>query len=307
MTVVIPTYNRATFIGQAIQSVIDQEGVRTEIVVVDDGSTDNTGEIVAPFGDRVRYMRQANKREGAARNAGVKVASGEVIAFLDSDDSYLPGKLKRDLDAFGIRPNAGMVYSPAIYVDDHGTILRTEPTNPPLTREVDALVRGNFVPMSSTAVSAIVLREVGGFSELPEMSGSYDWQLWVRIAARRPLMFVPVAGTRIRSTAGNMMSDPARMEGSLLAAARSFAQDPYVRESLAAGTIDVEAWTALQRALLWAFGDRRRAAAGFLLEGLRRDPAIALDGRFWKAAARSLLGRTLWSGAKRWFGQPRRG
>lgn len=97
VSVVIPTYNRARFIGNAIESVLCQEGVSLEVVVVDDGSTDNTAEIVAAFGSRVRFFEQENAGASAARNTGIRQSTADTIAFLDSDDLWLPGKLKHQL------------------------------------------------------------------------------------------------------------------------------------------------------------------------------------------------------------------
>src|SRR5258708_14105016 len=97
---IIPTYNRATFVARAIESALEQrlaDDARTEVIVVDDESTDNTSVVAAGFGERITYIRQSNRREGAARNAGAAVASGAYFAFLDSDDYWLPGKLANDL------------------------------------------------------------------------------------------------------------------------------------------------------------------------------------------------------------------
>lgn len=96
VSVVIPTYNRAHLVGRAIQSVLNQTYQDFEIIVVDDGSTDNTEEVVKSFNDpRIRYIRHDQNRGGsAARNTGIKMARGEYIAFQDSDDEWLPEKLE---------------------------------------------------------------------------------------------------------------------------------------------------------------------------------------------------------------------
>lgn len=102
VSVIIPSYNRAGFVGQAIESVLAQTGVQTEIIVVDDGSSDNTKDVVAAFGPTVHYIYQSNAGASAARNTGIGAASADLVAFLDSDDLWLPDKLARqcaDLEA----------------------------------------------------------------------------------------------------------------------------------------------------------------------------------------------------------------
>jgi glycosyltransferase involved in cell wall biosynthesis len=98
VTVVIPTYNRARQIGRAIDSVIAQAGVECEIIVVDDGSRDAISDALRPYGDRIRYVRQDNAGPSAARNRGWRMAQHDWIAFLDSDDLWKPGKLRRQME-----------------------------------------------------------------------------------------------------------------------------------------------------------------------------------------------------------------
>ena len=104
VSIIIPTYNRAHLIGRAIQSVLNQTYQNFEIIVVDDGSTDNTEEMIKEFqkhDKRIKYIRHEKNRGGAAaRNTGIKVARGEYIAFQDSDDEWLPEKLEKQMDVF---------------------------------------------------------------------------------------------------------------------------------------------------------------------------------------------------------------
>lgn len=104
VSVIIPTYNRAEYVTQAIDSVLAQTYPDYEIIVVDDGSTDNTKEVLLPYMDRIRYIYQENGGIGAARNTGIKMAKGNWIAFLDSDDEWLPGKLAAQIRAVERHP-----------------------------------------------------------------------------------------------------------------------------------------------------------------------------------------------------------
>ncbi len=109
ISVIIPTYNRASMIGAALDSVLSQAGEDDEIIVVDDGSTDNTAAVLAAYGDRIRCIRQTNAGAGAARNRGIAESRHDLIAFLDSDDEFLPGKLDLQAALMDARPD--LVYS----------------------------------------------------------------------------------------------------------------------------------------------------------------------------------------------------
>ena len=109
VSVVIPTYNRAGFIAQAVQSVLDQTGINSEIIVVDDGSTDNTRQVLEQFNGKIRYLATENQGVAHARNTGMKASVGKYIAFLDSDDLYLPGKLALQVAFMEVHTEVGVV------------------------------------------------------------------------------------------------------------------------------------------------------------------------------------------------------
>ena len=115
ISAVINAYNYGTYICDAIESVLAQDCPPNEMetLVVDDGSTDDTGERVAKYGDRVRYFRKANGGQASAINLGFNEARGEIIALLDADDLWLPGKIRQVTEAFDRNPNAGLVYHPS--------------------------------------------------------------------------------------------------------------------------------------------------------------------------------------------------
>jgi glycosyltransferase involved in cell wall biosynthesis len=124
VSVIIPTYNRAHYLGEAIESILNQDiqDCQIEIIVVDDGSTDNTKEVLKKFANRVRYIYQDNRGAGVARNRGIEEATGEWVSFLDSDDRWLPGKLTlqfRVLDAF---PGYKAIHSEFLIFDATGIL-----------------------------------------------------------------------------------------------------------------------------------------------------------------------------------------
>jgi len=124
VSIIIPTYNRAGFLKEAIKSVLAQTYKNIEVIVVDDGSTDNTPKLVKQFTDkRIIYLRQENKGASSARNKGIESARGNYIAFLDSDDIWLPQKIEKQLKIFNIsRCNPGLVYTGIQYMDYDGNL-----------------------------------------------------------------------------------------------------------------------------------------------------------------------------------------
>ncbi len=124
VSVIVPTYNRAHYLGEAIASILNQDiqGCQIEIIVVDDGSTDETKEILRKFGDSVRYIYQDNHGVGAARNRGINEATGEWVAFLDSDDRWLPDKLTLQFRALDTFPGYNAIHSEFQIFDETGTL-----------------------------------------------------------------------------------------------------------------------------------------------------------------------------------------
>jgi glycosyltransferase involved in cell wall biosynthesis len=129
VTAAIPTYNRARYVVEAVESVLGQTHTEVDVVVVDDGSTDDTAERLAPYLDRIRYLRQDNAGRSAARNTAVAHAQGSLVAFCDSDDRWLPDKLERQIAALARRPEVGMAHGHVEVIDAGGSVLRSETAN----------------------------------------------------------------------------------------------------------------------------------------------------------------------------------
>jgi glycosyltransferase involved in cell wall biosynthesis len=123
LSAAIVTYNRARYLPRAIESVLDQTYRDLELIVVDDGSTDDTVEAIAPYGDRIRYVRQENQGKAAARNRAVCLADGELVAFCDSDDSWVPDRIERQVRTLDEHPEAGMVHGHIEVVDEFAQVL----------------------------------------------------------------------------------------------------------------------------------------------------------------------------------------
>jgi glycosyltransferase involved in cell wall biosynthesis len=195
VSVIIPTFNRADLIREAIESVLAQTYRDFEIIVADDGSTDQTKEVVAQFSDTITYLPLPHRGQPAAtRNGGLRIARGEFVAFLDSDDLFLPHKLALQVVALETHPEVGMVYS-------NGRFFRDDPDQP--TGHVqDGLptssgqifadvLRGNMLAPSVVLIRRTCLDRVGPFDERPDFRAVEDFDLWLRITAEFPVLYVP--------------------------------------------------------------------------------------------------------------------
>ncbi len=291
--VVIPTYNRAGYVAQAIQSALDQElpGGSVEVVVVDDGSTDDTADVAARFGSRVRYLRQENRREGAARNNGARLTSAPYLAFLDSDDYYLPGKLATDVRRLQQPDRPALVYSRARTVDPAGREIGTRALPTPEGDVFWALARESFIPLSTTIVRADAFRACNGFVEDPALSGTADWELWMRLAARWRVGYSGQAATCVRVHPRNMLGDPGWMERAMLAGVHHALNDDVVAQRArgAYGRVRSHMYVTIA---LNAYGNGRRGRSLYWLgRAVREWSPQVRERRFLGALARAAIGQ----------------
>lgn len=196
ISVVIPTYNRAHFLVGAIESVFSQTHPAQEIIVVDDGSTDGTMAVVKKYNGRVRYLLQQNKGPAAARNRGIREAQGEFIAFLDSDDDWLPEKLELQVELFQKNPGLGLIATGSYICNEH----MSEPVPTVWSRfcsnvREDLLVRNPW-PTPSIMVRKRCFDQVGFFAE--NMWFAEDWEMWIRISREFLVMTLSQPLVRIR-------------------------------------------------------------------------------------------------------------
>lgn len=236
ISVVIPTYNRAGYIAETIQSVIDQTYVDWELIVLDDGSTDETAQVVAHFGERVKYVYQDNAGETGARNAGYAVTTGEYLTFLDSDDRMLPHNLECLAKILDEQPEVGVAYGWYYWMDAHGEPIFFE--DPPLTgysispqdspwphlplrpsgttlegKIFSRLVLEETMLMGSTLIRRECIEAVGGFDAKIPYQGHWDFYLRVARAGyafaccKRPVVIIRLhPGNRGRNIDGMLAS-----------------------------------------------------------------------------------------------------
>jgi glycosyltransferase involved in cell wall biosynthesis len=184
-TVVIPCYNQARFLSEAIESVLAQTHPYFEIIVVDDGSTDDTARIAASF-DRVRCLKQRNRGLAVARNTGFKAARGNYVVFLDADDRLLPNALKDWVDSLGANPECAFVYGHAKLIAADGSPLAIPDPRAVVDDHYLELLSHNYIWTAGAVMyRRTVLESVGGYD--PSVSGSADFDLNIRIARLHPV------------------------------------------------------------------------------------------------------------------------
>lgn len=247
-SIVIPTYNCARYLPQAIDSVLAQTFPVMEILVVDDGSTDGTeGMIRARYGAPVRYVRQANAGPSAARNRGILEARGEVIAFLDADDVWFPQALAQVAQCLDRHPRVGLVTADKEVIDTEGRTMEASwwtkqkqaealygLQGRPIEDAVARLLETNFINTSLAFVRTGILQEVGLFDE--NIRFGEDLELWLRIASRHPIVCLPEVLGQYRQHDSNMTRATERMLKDFVEVNRKVASWPPQR--LRAASVD---------------------------------------------------------------------
>lgn len=211
VSAIIPAFNAASFVADAIESALRQTHRPLEVIVVDDGSTDRTPDVLAGFGSAIDVVRQTNMGLAGARNQGARHARGEWLAFLDADDVWMPEKIEKQLER--ARSGAAMVYTDRENIGELDGLPRIQSEIEVLV-EGDAFVQlltgGNVIPASSAMVRQQVFRDLGGFYPA-RRSGAEDWDLWVRLAAQHDIAVCREPLVKYRLHAGAMTRNVAQM------------------------------------------------------------------------------------------------
>lgn len=188
VSVIIPTYNRGWIVREAVDSVISQEFTNFELIVVDDGSTDDTGEVLAACSDRITIVHQRNMGVSAARNRGIARASGQFVAFLDSDDLWLPKKLSEQVKFFNSRPDALICQTEEIWIRDGVRVNPGKRHQKPSGMIFEPSLHLCLVSPSAVMMRRSLFVETGLFDEgLPACE---DYDLWLRVSCRYPVHLI---------------------------------------------------------------------------------------------------------------------
>lgn len=204
VSVVIATYNMAEYLPLAIRSALEQTYRNIEVLVVDDGSSDRTRDVVEPFlGDgRLRYLYQTNKGQAAAKNLGVGDARGQYVAFLDADDMWVREKLDEQIPLFLASPKTGVVYARVAYIDEAGNDLGIADNELFRGRVSGPMLVRNFIGFGTSVVRMVCLQRLGAFDESIGMGIDYD--LWLRLSTEYEFEFVDRPLLRYRLWSGQM-------------------------------------------------------------------------------------------------------
>jgi len=286
VSVVTATYNMAQFVKEAVDSVLAQTYGRVEAVVVDDGSSDSTPEVLAAYAEdpRVKVIRQDNAGQTVAKNRGLAACSGEIIGFCDADNAWLPEKLSTQVPVLLTEDSPGVVYGDVQFIDDQGQDLPTPEVKRHSGHITGPLLANNFVPFNTCVVPRRILDEMGGFDETLSMAIDYD--LWLRISVRYRFHHLPQVLARYRIWGGQMshrtgerLDNALRMMDKFLADHPGAASPADVRRAWAYTLTTKGRWHTRE-------GRRSQALEDYQL-ALQKDP---LDSRAWKSLIKLVLG-----------------
>jgi glycosyltransferase involved in cell wall biosynthesis len=291
VSVVVATYNRADYVPAAVESVLRQTFRDFELIVIDDGSTDHTARALERFDRQIRYQYQANSERAAARNHGLRLATGKYIAFLDSDDLWLPNKLEAELRRFRADPHLGLVYSDAQYIDAQGRQLGAMIQSVREGWVLPHILCDNFVPSGAHLLDREQFARAGAFTEDRRLSGSEDWEAWVRLAARVPFGHVRNRGFLYRLHDAGTVAHPQAMERAMLHAARLMFTNPDLAEEIVHLRARCHSYIHQVLASLYCSAGACNEARGHLRRALDGYPQAMLSRRYLGVTFRLLAGK----------------
>ena len=189
ISVIIPTYNRSGFLEEAIKSVFSQDFRDFELIVVDDGSTDGTRDMIGRYSERLTYLYQESQGVSCARNTGIRASSGEYIAFLDSDDMWLKRKLSFQIEFFIRNPHALICHTEEIWIRRG---IRVNPKKK--HKKYSGMIYERVLPLCIISPSSVMIKRELFFDRLGFFDESFpvceDYEMWLRIAARYPIYLI---------------------------------------------------------------------------------------------------------------------
>jgi glycosyltransferase involved in cell wall biosynthesis len=285
VSIITPSFNQARFLEATLRSVLGQDYAPLEYIVVDGGSTDGSLGVLERYADRLtRWLSEPDTGQADAINKGFRMAKGEILAWLNSDDLYLPGAVAEAVHALRQRPGAGMVYADGILIDEDCRLLDWH-----RYRAYDAvdLLSFDVLLQPTVFMRRSALEAAGGLQTAYRLILDHD--LWVRIAARYPIVHVPRFWAAERTHPG----------AKTMAAAAEFAEEAgrLIMDAAGSATLGpiIEAQRARVEAGLECFAARRMIDAGrygeslrLFARGFRRRPATAL--RFWYKVVQAAMG-----------------
>lgn len=291
ISAIVPVYNGAQTIRATIASVLQQTFTDFELIVIDDGSTDDTVAVVKEFQDpRVVVHSFPNAGQGESRNRGVKLARGEYVSFIDADDLWTPDKLALQWQALQDNLQAAVAYSWTDHIDEAGEFLRCGPHLKFEGNVYQKLIVSDFVGSGSNVlIRKSAFETVGGFA--PHLTPAEDWDLWVRLAAKYEFVVVPKVQILYRTAVNSSSFNVAKMEvSSLQVIDRIFDRAPEELKSFRSICLG-HRYKYLTYKSLDFLPERHRAISAFrfLISALRLDASLRRRRVIWKILLRATV------------------
>jgi len=288
LSIVVPTYNRAGLITSTIHSVLEQTYFYFELIIVDDGSTDNTNEVVAGYlaDKRVKYQKIKNSERGAARNYGVKMSSGDYVTFLDSDDVFLPWHLATAAEKI-------QTFSPPVFhlayeiLHPNGRVDSLPSLPSPVNKK---LLEGNHL----SCMGVFLRRDIAlayGFDEDRKLSGSEDYELWMRIATYMPILTFPEVTSRLinHDTRSVIETNPRKLVDRITLLDEKLMADPQFKKTFGDNLEKFGSYRTLYLALHLALSGERWQAFRSLVYTAYQYPYVIFTYRFIVAFKKIIL------------------
>ena len=303
ISVVLPTYNGEKYIGEALESAFAQTLPPFEVIVVDDGSTDDTGKIVGRYGDRVRYIAQTNRGVAGAYNTGIAAATGDLVAFLEHDDLWAPEKNALQVQAFE-RQHVGLVFCPVSLLAE-GQASKTNSLElddgEGLYGFADFFKQNRILNCSTVMIKRGLLSQVGGFRE--DLRLGFDYDLWLRVLAHCNVFSVPEPLVTYRIHGGNLSRDAHELlaaQGNLQTMLR-WVGDPVAERAVGRKAIQTRV-AALYKRVAWDYVKlgMREEELRHLWEAVKVNPSdFRLWSYFtWRRLDPGIRGRLAWYGER---------
>jgi glycosyltransferase involved in cell wall biosynthesis len=303
ISVIIPVYNGENTIRDTIASVLNQTFSALELIIIDDGSTDSTPDVIASISDpRVRAFSYTNSGQAASRNRGVSLAKGEYVSFIDADDLWTPEKLESQWQALQANPEAAVAYSWTDCIDERGQFSRRGSYISASGDVYAKLLLVDFIESGSNPlIRTDAFEAVGGFDE--SLPAAEDWDLWLRLAQRYRFVAVSASQIRYRQSPTSWSANVLKQEaGSLKVIESAIARTPeplnYLRRLSLANVYKGLTFKILEGNL-----DRQQGwiAARLLRETVRYDPKLLKTKVIWKVAFKIITAILLPSQLSRWL------
>jgi len=284
VSVIMPTYNQSAYLREAVESLVEQTLQDWELLLVDDGSTDDTEAVLGTFSGepRVRIFRQPNSGQVVARNLALRQARGRYVAFLDSDNRWLPAKLRMQVDYLDAHPDVDVLYGGIRLIDHRGTVLGVQQRRRPTGTIWRDLLTDNYVTFNTAILSRQLLMEYGGQDTAVRFGPDFD--LWLRMAPRCRFEYRPEVVCEYR-VEGRRVSDNVaeRMRANRAAIGRFLQQNPELLGWAERRSV----WSGFYAKFARAFSAHRQhlRAAAFGVTAVYQTP---VDKNAWRSLARAI-------------------